>query len=83
LSTSEAARALGSVRSEKKRASAVRNGALRRKPLSEFPCTCGRGDAEEGHPTTCPRGRVIWRRKRAALKSETPGAATPGVSKVP
>ena len=70
-----AAVALGSIRSEKKAATSRQNilaakaagkqGGREPKPISAFACTCGRGDSLEGHPTTCPRGLVIWRRKKA------------------
>ncbi len=33
--------------------------------MTAITCTCGRGDALEGHPTTCPRGRAIRRRQKA------------------
>ena len=68
LSVSEAAAAMGRVSSPKKAAAARENGKKGggpRKPLSEFRCTCGRGEALEGHPTTCPRGLAIRRRRKA------------------
>jgi hypothetical protein len=33
------------------------------KPLEEFACTCGGSGLD--HKTTCPRGRAIWRRRKA------------------
>ena len=61
----EAARLMGSVRSEAKRAASRANGrkappgpGRRARPLSEFACTCGRGDALEGHPTIDWSGKV-------------------------
>jgi hypothetical protein len=66
-----AARLMGSASTERKRAAAAVNGAKvknpgrKPKPLSEFVCTCGRGDELEGHPTTCPRGLNIYRRRKA------------------
>lgn len=68
----EAARLLGMARSERKAAASRANGAKSRgrrplKPLPEFPCTCGRGESIEGHPTTCPRGRAIRRRQKAGV----------------
>jgi len=60
---------LGSIKTEKKAEASRRNGRLHGgrppRPLAEFPCTCGRGDALEGHPTTCPRGLTIRRRQKA------------------
>jgi hypothetical protein len=67
LDTSEAARALGRIRTEKKAAAARENG--RRyggrplKPLAQIPCDCGAGEAPE-HKSTCPRGRTIRRRRK-------------------
>ena len=72
---SRAAAVMGSIKSEKKSAAARQNilaakaagivGGRPQKALSEIPCTCGRGEALEGHPTTCPRGRAIRRRQKA------------------
>ena len=71
----EAARLMGSARTPAKAAAAKRNanspgrkanpGGRPLKPLAEITCTCGRGEALEGHPTTCPRGRAIRRRQKA------------------
>lgn len=67
----EAARLLGMSTSERKKATSAANGRLSKSggrpplPLSEIPCNCGRGEAMEGHPTTCPRGRAIRRRQKA------------------
>jgi len=57
---------LGSIKTPKKAASSASNGRLGgrpAKPLSEFVCTCGRGDVLEGHKTTCPKGRALRRRE--------------------
>jgi hypothetical protein len=59
---------IGSIRTEKKARASAENGKQGGRPqkdLSEIPCTCGRGDALEGHPTTCPRGLAIRRRRKA------------------
>ncbi len=71
----EAARLMGSARTPAKAEAAKRNangpgrkanpGGRPLLPLSEFACICGRGDALEGHPTTCPRGLAIRRRQKA------------------
>jgi hypothetical protein len=74
---SRAASMLGSITTEKKAgtsranlekanaALAARGGARKTpRPIESFECTCGRGDTLEGHPTTCPRGLVIYRRKK-------------------
>ncbi len=58
---------IGNIRTPAKVEASRRNGAnggRPRLPLSEIPCTCGRGDALEGHPTTCPRGLAIRRREK-------------------
>ncbi len=63
---SEIMRQRGSVRSEKKAASSAENGKLGvrpARPLSEIPCTCSAGDSLTGHPSTCPRGLAIRRRR--------------------
>jgi len=57
---------IGSIRTPKKAASSASNGRLGgrpAKPLSEFVCTCGRGDVLEGHKTMCPKGRALRRRE--------------------
>ena len=73
----EAARLMGSARTPAKAEAAKRNangpgrkanpGGRPMLPLSAITCTCGRGDALDGHPTTCPRGRAIRRRQKAGL----------------
>jgi hypothetical protein len=75
LDPSDAARRLGSIKSEKKAQSSRDNilaakaagkmGGKPPKPLNEITCTCGRGETLEGHPTTCPRGRAIRRWQKA------------------
>ena len=65
---SEAARALGSIRTEKKAAASRENGKLGRrplKPLDTIACNCG-GEGLN-HKSTCPRGRRIRQRKRTGL----------------
>jgi hypothetical protein len=62
---------VGRTRSAKKAESSKENGKAGGrpvKPLESYACTCGRGDALEGHPTTCPRGRAIARRSRSAAQ---------------
>jgi hypothetical protein len=66
LSTSEAAAAMGRVRSPKKAEAARENGKKGggpRKVLADIPCNCGAGDSLE-HKSTCPRGRTIRRRRK-------------------
>lgn len=69
---SEAARLMGSVSTEAKAAAARANGAKapagpgrNPKPLADYVCTCGAGNAIDGHKTTCPRGQAIRRRMKA------------------
>ncbi len=81
IAASEAARALGRIRSERKAESSRRNLEKRQRqggPKTKDPltlaCTCGAGsDTEigENHKTTCPRGRLLYQRaKIAAQKKE-------------
>jgi len=59
---------LGKRRTPKKAATSAANGRQGGRPqlpLSAITCTCGAGEALEGHPTTCPRGRAIRRRQKA------------------
>ena len=68
VTISEAARALGSIRTEKKAAAARANGKKgggQLKPLDEIPCTCGGQGLE--HKTTCPRGIRIRVRQKKGL----------------
>lgn len=46
--------------------------ARRRDPLT-LVCTCTGGDSLKAsdHKTTCPRGRLLWQRERAAQKKAT------------
>ena len=65
---SRALSVLGRIRSPKKAEASRANGSRGGRPvgpLSALTCTCGRGDALDGHPTTCPRGRAIRRRQKA------------------
>jgi len=69
--TSDAARILGSVKSERKAASSAANGAATRfkaKPLAELECKCGKCPGEP--KTYCPRGRAIIRRRAAGQPIE-------------
>ncbi len=69
---SAAGRALGSIKTPKKAEASRRNGLMANgaggrplKPLGEIPCTCGAGEALEGHKTYCLRGQAIRRRQKA------------------
>lgn len=72
IDPSEAARALGSIKTAKKTESSRRTIKIAQQhatgqgrkpwPLSQYECTCGRGDSLEGHPWSCPRGQAIRRR---------------------
>lgn len=69
---SAAARAMGSARTEAKAAASRENGKKAPpgpgrplRPINEIPCTCGKPDVIDGHPTTCPRGQAIKRRQKA------------------
>lgn len=65
VSASEAAKALGSIKTEKKATSSRENGKKGGRPfknLEEIPCTCG-GEGLD-HKSTCPRGRTIRQRRR-------------------
>ena len=71
VSVSDAARALGSIRSERKSAASRENGKLggrRRLPLLEIPCSCG----GEGlvHRSTCRRGVAIRLRRNKGIPLE-------------
>lgn len=69
----EAARLMGSIKTEKKAAAARANGfkpghpghqggGRKVKPLTELVCSCDAGEATEGHRWDCPRGQAIKRR---------------------
>ena len=70
----EAARLMGSIKTEKKAAAArangfkpghpsfVKNPGAKLKALYSLPCTCTAGDTTEGHKWDCPRGQAIKRR---------------------
>jgi hypothetical protein len=68
VNISEAARAMGSVKSERKAAASRENGKKgggQIKPLEKIACNCG-GEGLE-HKSTCPRGRVIRYRRKKGL----------------
>ncbi|RYG59951.1 hypothetical protein EON80_25155 [bacterium] len=69
-------RKIGGAKTPAKMAAAQANmekaqAARRRDPLT-LVCTCGGGNSLEAkdHKTTCPRGRLLWQRARAAAKKE-------------
>ena len=67
---------IGSKRTPAKDASMKRNLAkgapARRRNVLDLPCICGAGDGltPGAHPTTCPRGRLLYQRARAKAKRE-------------
>ena len=57
---------VGSVRTERKAAAGRENGKLGGRPkkrIDELECTCGAA-SDDDHKTTCPRGRLIYQRRR-------------------
>jgi len=69
---SEAARAMGRARTERKRAAAQRvapinglKGGRPKKKLADVECRCDAGLSLEGHRWNCPRGIWIKRRQKA------------------
>ncbi len=68
--------ALGRQKSEAKQKAAraniaKANKANRKNPL-DLPCLCTGGESLDAtaHKTTCPRGRLLWQRERAAEKAK-------------
>jgi hypothetical protein len=67
---------IGSIKTEAKarasRANALKAHAARRKDPLDLVCICEGGESVEAkdHKTTCPRGRLLWQRERAAAKKE-------------
>ncbi len=68
-----AASVMGSIRTERKSSSSRDNlakrppeklGGLTPKPLYSLTCSCGAGEALEGHKWSCPRGQAIKRRQK-------------------
>jgi len=74
VNVSEAARALGSIKTAKKSASSARNiaGVNPLKPLSAIPCTCDGGESKvrADHRGTCARWRAIRYREMRGLPIE-------------
>jgi hypothetical protein len=71
VKVSEAARALGSIKTPKKSASSRQNiaGANPLKPLADIPCTCGGGESKvrADHRGTCAKWRAIRYREMRDL----------------
>lgn len=68
----EAARLMGSVKSDAKKAASKVWGPINGKaggrplvPLESIRCTCAAGNEREGHHWSCPRGQAIKRRSKA------------------
>lgn len=65
---------IGSIKTEAKsrasRANALKGAAARRIDPLTLVCLCAGGNSLEAkdHKTTCPRGRLLWQRERAAQK---------------
>jgi hypothetical protein len=65
---------IGSIKSEAKttaaRANAAKAHAARKRNVLDLPCICGAGDdlTPGAHPTTCPRGRLLYQRARSEAK---------------
>jgi hypothetical protein len=82
VDTSEAAKIMGSVRSERKTEAARERykarvekygpmqGGRKPQPLSAIECTCKAGNSLEGHKSYCPRGKAIKRRQDKGLPLE-------------
>jgi len=53
------------------RANAAKGAEARRKNPLDLPCVCKGGESLKAsdHVTTCPRGRLLWQRERAAQKA--------------
>jgi len=65
ITASEAAAALGRIKTEKKAKQARENGKLGGRPLKrleDIPCNCGGQGLE--HRSACPRGRIIRQRQK-------------------
>ncbi len=77
---SEAAREylgqIGSIKTDAKkrasRANALKGAQARRRDPLTLPCLCEGGESLEAsaHKTTCPRGRLLYQRERAARKKQ-------------
>ena len=69
MDKSEAARAMGEIKTEKKAASSRENGKLGGwqgngglKPIGQIPCTCGRNASP--HLSSCRISRTLYQRER-------------------
>jgi hypothetical protein len=67
---------IGKIKTEAKttasRENAAKAAAARRRDPLTLPCTCKGGESLKAgdHVTTCPRGRLLWQRERAASKKQ-------------
>ena len=75
-----AASLMGSIKTPKKASASRGNlakrppekmGGLKPTPLSALACTCGAGEALEGHRWDCPRGQAIKRRIKEGRDVQT------------
>ena len=81
ISPEEAARALRAIPSDKRSEKSRENGKKGRRPflpISAIACTCGAGDAIEGHKSTCNRGKALKRRNAFATAHNAPTEAADG-----
>jgi hypothetical protein len=76
ISSSDAASALGSIKTERKAASSAKNvksaqeaRKAKRKKLAEIPCTCGAGWSlnKTEHKGVCPLYQAIYYREKKGL----------------
>jgi hypothetical protein len=71
---------IGSIKTEAKtrasRETVKKAQAASRKDPLTLPCTCKGGESLKAsdHVTTCPRGRLLWQRERAAAKKQKEAA---------
>ncbi len=52
------------------KANLAKGANARKRNVLDLPCICGAGDdlTPGAHPTTCPRGRLLYQRARSAAQ---------------